>query len=269
LALDPRELGLRLHAAEAIAREAGEIARRRFLDRGSFTIGMKGPQDYLTEVDGETERLISSRLSALFPGDGFLGEEGEGREPQDGAPTWVVDPIDGTANFTRGVSHWCVSIALIRGGDMLAGAIFDPMLNELFSAARAGGAFLNGAPIRAASTPDLKRASVEVGWNMRTRPEIFLNLVGRVVAKGSGMQRCGSGALALAYVAAGRSDAFIEYHINSWDCLAGNLMVAEAGGYVNDFLVNDGLHKGNSLLACAPALRADLLEIARAEGFAL
>jgi myo-inositol-1(or 4)-monophosphatase len=269
LPFDSRELGLRLHAAEAVAREAGEIARRRFLDRGSFTIGMKGPQDFLTEVDGETERLVASRLHALFPGDGFIGEEGAARAAGEGAPTWVVDPIDGTANFSRGVSHWCVSIALIRGGDMLAGAIFDPMLNELFSAALGGGAFLNGAPMRAAQTPDMKSASVEVGWNMRTRPEIFLNVLGRVVAQGSGVQRCGSGALALAYVAAGRSDAFIEYHINSWDCLAGNLMVAEAGGYVNDFLLNDGLTRGNALLACAPALRDPLLAIARAEGFAL
>ncbi len=266
---DPRELSLRLRAAEAIAREAGEIAKRRFLDRGSFTIGMKGPQDFLTEVDGETERLIASRLSALFPGDGFIGEEGAARTPADGAPTWVVDPIDGTANFSRGVSHWCVSIALIRDGQMLAGVIFDPMLNELFSAALGGGAFLNGVPMKAAATPEMKLASIEVGWNMRTRPEIFLNVMGRVVAQGSGVQRCGSGALALAYVAVGRSDAFIEYHINSWDCLAGNLMVAEAGGYVNDFLLNDGLTRGNALLACAPALRDPLLAIAHAENFPL
>jgi myo-inositol-1(or 4)-monophosphatase len=269
LSFDSRELGLRLRAAEALAREVGEIARRRFLDRASFTVGMKGPQDFLTEVDGEVERLVATRLHQLFPDDGFIGEEGAGRTPQEGAPTWVVDPIDGTANFSRGVPHWCVSIALVRGAEMLAGAIFDPMLNELFSGALGGGAFLNGAPMRVSATPDMGRASVEVGWNMRTRPEIFLNVVGRVVAQGSGMQRCGSGALALAYVAAGRSDAFIEYHINAWDCLAGNLLVAEAGGYVTDFLARDGLHKGNALLACAPSLRDPLLEIARAEGFAL
>lgn len=267
--MDTREIGLRLHAAEAIAREAGEIAKKRFYDRSSFTIGMKGPQDFLTEVDGETERLIATRLAKLFPGDGFVGEEGAARTPQEGAPTWVVDPIDGTANFSRGVPHFCISIGLIKGTDLLAGAIFDPVVNELFSAVRGGGAFLNGAPIRVSETPEMRLASVEVGWNMRTKPEIFLAVLGQVVAKGSGVLRCGSGALALAYVAAGRSDAFIEYHINSWDCVAGNLLVAEAGGYVNDFLVNDGLRKGNSLLACTPTLRDTLLAIARAEGFSL
>ena len=265
--LDSRELGLRLHAAEAIAREAGEIAKRRFYDRASFTVGLKGPQDFLTEVDGEVERLVATRLHGLFPGDGFIGEEGEGRIAHDDAPTWVVDPIDGTANFARGVPHFCVSIALVRGAEMWAGVIFDPVVNELFSARRGGGAFLNGAPIRAAETSDMRRASIEVGWNMRVAPETFLGLVRRVVAAGSGVQRCGSGALALAYVAAARSDAFIERHINAWDCLAGNLLVAEAGGYVSDFLSRDGLTKGNALLACAPALREALTEIGSAEGF--
>jgi len=267
--LDSRELGLRLHAAQAIAREAGEIAKRRFYDRGSFTVGLKGPQDFLTEVDGEVEKLVAGHIYQMFPGDGFVGEEGEGRAPQDGAPTWVVDPIDGTANFARGVPHFCVSIALIQGAEMQAGAIYDPVVGELFHASRGGGAFLNGAPMRVTETKEMRSACIEVGWNMRTAPETFLGVLRRVVACGSGVQRCGSGALALAYVAAGRSDAFIERHINSWDCLAGNLMVEEAGGSVNDFLSNDGLTKGNALIACTPALREALTEIARAEGFPL
>ena len=267
--LDSRELGLRFHAAQAIAREAGEIAKRRFYDRGSFTVGLKGPQDFLTEVDGEVEKLVAGRIYQMFPGDGFVGEEGEGRAPQDGAPTWVVDPIDGTANFARGVPHFCVSIALIQGAEMQAGAIYDPVVGELFHASRGGGAFLNGAPMRVTETKEMRSACIEVGWNMRTAPETFLGVLRRVVASGSGVQRCGSGALALAYVAAGRSDAFIERHINSWDCLAGNIMVEEAGGSVNDFLGNDGLTKGNALIACTPALREALTEIARAEGFPL
>ena len=267
--LDARERGLRLHAAAAIAREAGAIAARRFADRSSFTVGLKGPQDFLTEVDGEVERLVATRLHGLFPGDGFIGEEGEGRVARDGAPTWVVDPIDGTANFARGVPHFCVSIALIQGVEMEAGVVFDPVRDELFSAARGGGAFLNGAAIRVSTTPDMRRASVEVGWNARVEPEKFLGLLGRVVAEGAAVTRCGSGALALAYVAAGRSEAFIEHHINAWDCLAGNLLVAEAGGYVSDFLGRGGLARGHALLACAPALRGPLAAIAAAEGVAL
>ncbi len=113
--LEPRELGLRLHAAAAIAREAGQIALRRFSDRKSFTVGLKGPQDFLTEVDGEVERFVAGRFHGLFPGDGFIGEEGEGRVAHANAPTWVVDPIDGTANFARGTPHFAISIALVRG----------------------------------------------------------------------------------------------------------------------------------------------------------
>ncbi len=266
MALDLRELDLRLHAAAAIAHEAGEIAHRRFLDRASFTVGLKGPQDYLTEVDGEVEKLVGSRLHALFPGDGFIGEEGEGREPHPGAPTWVVDPIDGTANFARGIPHFCVSIALVQETVPQVGVIYDPSVHELFAGRRGGGAFLNGAPIRASATCDMRSALIEVGWNMRSGPDKFLGILGRVVAAGSAVMRCGSGALALAYVAAGRSDAFIEHHINAWDCLAGNLLVAESGGFVSDFLARDGLRKGNALLACAPGLRDSLAGLAALEG---
>ncbi|MDE3174539.1 MAG: inositol monophosphatase [Pseudomonadota bacterium] len=266
---DTRERGLRLHAAAAIAREAGEIAQRRFADRASFTVGLKGPQDFLTEVDGEVERFVATRLHALFPGDGFIGEEGEGRQARDGAPTWVVDPIDGTANFARGIPHFCVSIALTLEGHSEAGVIFDPVKDELFAAGRGGGAFLNGAPIKVSTTPDMRAAAIEVGWNMRSGPETFLGITTRVVGQGAAVMRCGSGALALAYVAAGRTDAFIEHHINAWDCLAGNALVTEAGGHVSDFLARDGLHKGNALLACTPALREALAAIAAAEGVIL
>jgi myo-inositol-1(or 4)-monophosphatase len=269
LTFDARDLDLRLHAAKAIAREAGEIARRRFLDRSSFTVGLKGPQDFLTEVDTETERLVAGRLHGLFPGDGFIGEEGAGRIAKEGAPTWVVDPIDGTANFARGVPHFCVSIALAHEGRSVAGVVFDPILNELFAARHGGGAELNGAPIKVSATPEMRAAAIEIGWNLRVAREKFLGMMGRVVEAGAAAMRCGSGALALAYVAAGRSDAFIEAHINAWDCLAGNVLVAEAGGYVSDFLARDGLTKGNALLACTPALREALAEIAAREGVVL
>lgn len=264
--ISARELGLRLHAAAAIAREAGEIALKRFSDRSSFTVGLKGPQDFLTEVDGEVERLIASRLNLLFPSDGFIGEEGAARAAQEAAPTWVVDPIDGTANFARGVPHFCVSIALTAPSHPLAGVIFDPALDELFCGQRGGGASLNGAPMRVSATPEMRAASIEVGWNMRSGPDKFLGILSRVVATGAAVIRSGSGALGLAYVAAGRNDAYIEHQINAWDCLAGNLLVAEAGGYVSDFLARDGLRKGAPLLACTPALRNALAGIAALEG---
>ena len=268
MAPDTIEWQTRFLAACAIAREAGALARRRFLDSGSFTVRFKGRQDFLTEVDGETERLIAARVSQSFPGDGFLGEEGGGPRSASGAPLWVVDPIDGTSNFARAVPHFCVSIACIIDRSIEVGVIYNPMLDELFCARRGAGAWLNGAAMQTAATTDFGAAAIEVGWNTRYGPEKFVELVGRVVATGAAIARTGSGALGLAYVAAGRRDAYVETHINSWDCLAGNLMVAEAGGYVSDFLAGEGLVNGGPLVACAPGLPEALLKVVAIEGLA-
>jgi myo-inositol-1(or 4)-monophosphatase len=262
-------LQTRFLAACAIAREAGALSRRRFLDRGSFTIGFKGPQDFITEVDGEVERLIQSRVTEIFADDGFIGEEGDGLAGKPGAPVWVVDPIDGTSNFARGTPHYCTSIACVLDGKVEAGVIYDPMLDELFCARRGAGAWLNGAPMRTSETKELGKATIEVGWNMRSGSAAFLAMFGRIVATGAGAVRAGSGALGLAYVAAGRRDGYVENHINAWDCLAGNLLVAEAGGYVSDFLAGEGLRKGNPLIACAVGVKQALVEAAAIAGLVL
>jgi len=167
LTLDERALSHRFLAAAAIAHEAGQIAGRRFRDRSSFTVGFKGPQDYLTEVDLEVERFIATRLHGAFPEDGFIGEEGEGRVGKPGAPTWVVDPIDGTMNFARGAPHFCVSIAAVLDREVEIGAVYDPIVEEMFLARRGAGATVNGAAMSVSKTDDLKSAIVEVGWNMR------------------------------------------------------------------------------------------------------
>jgi myo-inositol-1(or 4)-monophosphatase len=267
--IDSVALQTRFLAACAVAREAGALARHRFLDRGSFTVGFKGPQDFVTEVDGEVERLIQARLTEIFPHDGFIGEEGDGAKGGEGQPIWVVDPIDGTANFARGVPHYCVSIACVLTGAIEIGVIYEPMRDELFAARRGHGASLNGAAMRASETKELSKAAIEVGWNMRFGREAFLSLLERVVVTGSGVLRSGSGALALAYVAAGRRDGYVENHINSWDCLAGILIVREAGGYVSDFLAGEGLRKGNPLLASAPGVKDALIAAAALDGLTL
>jgi myo-inositol-1(or 4)-monophosphatase len=269
LTVNASALQNRFLAAAAIAREAGALARRRFLDRSSFTVGFKGPQDFITEVDGEVERLIQSRVTGIFPEDGFIGEEGDGLAGAPGAPVWVVDPIDGTSNFARGTPHYCVSIACVVGGAVEVGIIYDPMLDELFCARRGAGAWLNGVSVKTAATSELAKATIEVGWNMRAGSAAFLALLGRIVATGAGAIRAGSGALGLAYVAAGRRDGYVENHINSWDCLAGNLLVAEAGGYVSDFLAGDGLRKGNALIACAAGVKTALIAAADIKGLTL
>jgi len=269
LTLDSTALQNRFLAACAVAREAGALAKRRFLDRKSFTVGLKGPQDFITEVDGDVEKLVRRRLTEIFKDDGFIGEEGGVAPGGEGAPSWVVDPIDGTANFARGAPFYCVSIACINGRDIEIGVIYDPMLDELFAARRSAGATLNGAPLKVSDCDSLAKAAVEVGWNMRFGAEDFLAVMGRIVATGAGVIRAGSGALGLAYVAAGRRDGYVETHIRAWDCLAGILLVREAGGYASDFLAGEGLTKGDALIACAPGVKQALIEAAAIKGLAL
>ena len=261
----PALMNIRLLGAQAVAREAGVMARRRFLDR-SFSVGFKGRQDFLTEVDGETEAFIAGRFAGAFPADGFIGEESPPREALDGA-TWVVDPIDGTANFARGVPHFCISIACVAGGKVEVGVIYDPMLDELFSARRGGGARLNGEPIRVSEPTSLADCSIEVGWNSRGGVAEYNQLLNRVAETGASPSRTGSGALAIAYVAAGRSHGFVEQSIRAWDCLAGMALVSEAGGYVSDFLGAGGLRKAAPLVVCAPGVKDALIAAAALKGF--
>ncbi|MBM3545496.1 MAG: inositol monophosphatase [Alphaproteobacteria bacterium] len=255
--LDQREL-----AMLAIAREAGELARRRFTDRSSFTVKFKGPQDFITEADSEVERLVVGKLGAAFPGDTFLGEE-TGGSP--GRRAWVIDPIDGTANFARGIAHFCISIAFVEDGEIKLGAIYQPMSREMFAARDGRGATLDGAPMKVTTTAQIDEAAVELGWSKRRPNKDYTDTALRILDAGGSFRRCASGALGLAYVAAGRTDAYFERHINSWDCLAGILMVNEAGGWTNDFLANDGLLKGGPVLGTNAALKDTITRIVDVE----
>jgi myo-inositol-1(or 4)-monophosphatase len=248
-----RELDARLLAACAIAREAGALARRHFRARpAALKLDFKGDQDYLSATDAEVETLIRTRLADAFPDDAFFGEEGGGAF---GRKVWVVDPIDGTANFLRGIPLFCISIAFVREGRGEVGVIYDPVHDELYAARRGAGATLDAAPIRVSGISDIRAATIEAGWSTRLPPAPYAALVLSLKEEGAGVRRGGSGALALAYVAAGRIDAYCELHMNAWDALAGLLLVEEAGGWANDFLAGDGLARGHPILACTPALR--------------
>lgn len=243
----------RLAIACSIAREAGTVALAAFRNRSRLPAHtFKGHQDYLTETDAEIERLVSSRIAAAFPADSFFGEEAGGRFSSE---VWVVDPIDGTANFARGNPHFCISIAFVQDGRPELGVIYQPVTDELYAARRGGGAVLNGRTIRVSGMATMTQAIVEAGWSTRRPLEAYIALVERLFTAGAQVQRAGSGALGLAYVADGRLDAYCELHTNAWDALAGLLLVEEAGGTINDFLANDGLRRGNPVLACTPALK--------------
>lgn len=238
-----------------LARSAAALALDGFARQGGQTFDMKGPQDYLTETDGAVERHIRTRIAEAFPGDGFLGEETGGTP---GDVVWVVDPIDGTANFARAIPHFCISIAFVAGGATELGVIINPALNDLYTARRGRGAFRNGQPINVSNTTDINAAAFELGWSRRVPMKAYLETLTALLEAGSNVRRSASGALALAYVADGRSDGYVELHMNSWDCLAGLLLVSEAGGLVGPFLSRGGLMEGAPVLATTQGVAAIL-----------
>jgi myo-inositol-1(or 4)-monophosphatase len=257
---------LRYHTATALARAAGTLALGYYEDRDRLGTKMKGFQDFLTEADGAVESMLRREIAAAFPEDGFLGEEGGGGESES---LWIVDPIDGTANFSRGEPHWCISIGFMRRSVPEIGVVFAPVLDELFAARRGGGATLNGRPIHVSDTTDPRASAIELGWSTRRPTRAYIDAVERVFAFGGAPKRSASGALGMAWVAAGRTDGYLEAHINSWDVAAGIVLVREAGGVVNDFFAGDGVLQGNAIVAATPAMAELLAEAVGLEKSAL
>lgn len=231
-------------------RTAGAIAQNAF-ETDSASYVLKGPQDFLTVTDAAVEKIIRDALLGQFPQDGFLGEESGSVS---GDIVWVVDPIDGTANFARRIPHYCISIALTTPRDTLLGAIYDPAHDELYLARKGRGATRNGEPIQVSSVTDTQSACVELGWSTRVANETYLQVLTSILTAGVNSRRAATGALGLAYVADGRSDAYAELHMHPWDCLAGLLLVQEAGGKVCNFLASGGLEIGGGVLASSPGI---------------
>ncbi len=228
--------------ASEIAREAG-VRLREFLVQGVAT-EYKGDVDLVTVADRTAEKLIRTRLGEVFPHHGIYGEEGT-RERLDQQYRWYVDPLDGTTNFAHGIPHFCVSMGLEQrapdlapdqDGTIVAGVIYNPMLDELFTAERGQGARLNGRPIHVSSVPDLGESLVATGFPSRKRHDNpNIHFYQEFTLRSHGVRRAGSAALDLAYVACGRFEAFWEFHLNPWDTSAGFLLVEEAGGRITDF----------------------------------
>lgn len=251
-------LAERLEFTRKVAFAAGEIALKGFRSRAPSDIVMKGQQDFLTESDEAVEIFIKNEIKTVFPDDDFLGEETGGQVS--GRAVWVIDPIDGTANFARGIAHFCVSISFVKEGVVEIGAIYSPATEEFWIARRGFGATLNGVPIAVAATRDGGSACLELGWNDRRSQSDYLTVLERLLDYGANLRRAASGALALAYVSDGRSDGYIELHMHAWDCLAGLLLVEEAGGRVSQLPV-DGLLDGGAVLAVAPEMANELSQV--------
>lgn len=244
--------------ARDIARKAGQQAYQWFCQRDSLVIESKGLQDMVSAADKDTESLIRAAVSAECPEDGFLGEEG-GLDHGDADFLWVIDPIDGTACFVNGMHSWCLSIAVMHAGKPVIGVVYDPNADEMFHACAGHGAFVNAQRLQAHAATSVRDGVLGVGFSHRVPVSSFVPFLDRVLTDGGMFIRNGSGALMLAYVAAGRLIGYYEPHINAWDCLAAIVLVQEAGGRVNDFLSDEGLHKGNPIIAAGADFYEELV----------
>lgn len=245
------ELDRRLAAAAAVAREAGRLARRWFERRGELIVETKGPQDLVSAADRAVEDLIRARLSSLFPEDAVVGEEAGGLAA---SRVWVVDPIDGTQNFLRGLPWFAVVLALLVDGRTELGVIYDPNTDELYTTRRGGGAFLNGEPIRVSGCAALASAVIGVGHSPRHPPHLFLEPITAVIGSGAQTRNLLTAALQLAHVACGRLDATWDPYLLPWDVLAGILLVEEAGGAAAPYRLRPDFSGGAPLLAGTAAL---------------
>lgn len=237
-----------LEVASEIAREAGALLLNYLEKRPAWEI--KGEQDLVTEADRASEALVVSRLHQYFPAHSVVAEEGGG-EDRKSEFCWYVDPLDGTTNFAHSYPAFCVSIGLVQGDEIIAGVVFDPNRNELFSAEKGAGAYLNNRRIRVSRTTSLSESLLATGFPSRKRHEdVNVYFFHQLGVRAHGIRRSGSAAIDLACVASGRLDGFWEFGLNPWDVAAGLLLVTEAGGGYSDM-------RGGKFALTSPHLIAD------------
>jgi len=236
------------------ARTAGKHIIRAFDRPDLIKISQKGPNDYVTDTDKEVERIIIEELKSVYPDHNFVGEENvfEPENP-DAEYQWVIDPIDGTTNFTHNLPHFCISIACMFKGKVEHGVILDPLRQEEFVTSRGKGCAMNGHRLRVRDTNDLKGAMISTGG--REDEDIATaqgNIYAELISQGAIMRQGGSAALDLAYIAAGRLDAMWMRNLNLWDIAAGALMVQEAGGRLGDFAGGASHMRTGNIIAAGP-----------------
>ena len=221
------------------ARAGGNVLLRHMHRLDALNVVEKERMDYASEVDGLAEEAIIKELRRANPDYAILGEEGGAQKGNRGPSryTWVIDPLDGTSNYLHGIPHWCVSLALCEGPEPLHAVVFDPLRNELFTASRGAGAQLNEKRVRVSERKDLAGAMLATGFAPRERKRLDaqLDCLKVLMREAEDVRRTGSAALDLAWVAAGRCDAYFEAGVQPWDIAAGVLLVREAGGRVGDF----------------------------------
>jgi myo-inositol-1(or 4)-monophosphatase len=255
-----------LSIAVKAARRAGNVINRGARDLDLLTVTSKGPKDFVSEVDREAERQIVETLLAAYPDHAILAEEGTAKGANaDAENVWIIDPLDGTTNFLHGFPQYCVSIALAHRGQVTQGVIYDPCRNDLFTATRGRGAFLNDRRIRVSRRTHLRDCLIGTGFPFRDGSylDTYLKMMKTMIESTAGLRRPGAAALDLAYVAAGFYDGFWEVGLNPWDVAAGSLLIQEAGGLIGDLAGEGEFLHGGQVIAGSPKIFAQMVSALR------
>lgn len=252
-----------LNIAIKAARRAGQIINRASNDIELLKVSSKQPNDFVTEVDKAAEKAIIETLREAYPGYGILAEESGLSAGQDSEYQWIIDPLDGTTNFIHGMPQYAVSIALAKSGIVEQAVVFDPNRNELFTASKGAGAFLNERRIRVSRRTRLGEALIGTGfpYRMFDKIDLYLAIFKELAEKTAGQRRPGAASLDLAYVACGRYDGFWEFGLSPWDMAAGALLISEAGGLVSDLRGDANYLETGNLVAGTPKVFAPLLKL--------
>ena len=253
-----------LNIAVRAARRAGSIINRAALDGGGFEVKTKRINDFVTKVDRAAEEAIIGTVRAAYPDHAFLAEE-SGSTDGSAEYCWIIDPLDGTTNFIHGFPQYCVSIAVQHRGALAHGVIYDPAKNELFTASKGRGAFLNDRRVRVSKCIRLRDALVGTGFPFKElkRMDLYVKQLRLLMSSSSGVRRAGAAALDLAYVACGRLDAFWELGLSPWDMAAGALLIQEAGGLVGGLGGEQDYLESGDICAATPKVFPSLLEAMR------
>jgi myo-inositol-1(or 4)-monophosphatase len=253
-----------LNIAVRAARRAGSIINRAALDSGGLRVTSKRAKDFVTQVDHAAEEAIIDIVRKSYPEHGFVAEE-SGTANADAEHVWIIDPLDGTTNFIHGFPQYCVSIGIKSRGALAHAVIYDPARNELFTASKGRGAFLNDRRIRVSALARFGDALVGTGFPFKevTRLELYTRQLQTMMRTCAGVRRAGAAALDLAYVACGRLDAFWELGLAPWDMAAGALLILEAGGLVGDLKGDNGYLESGDIAAATPKVFSPLLESLR------
>ncbi|TKB44517.1 inositol-1-monophosphatase [Thalassotalea mangrovi] len=250
-----------LNIAVRAARSAGNVISRAFEQLDKVEVEAKGSNDFVTNIDKQAENIIKDIILKSYPDHAIIGEESGLTAGKDSDYQWIIDPLDGTTNFVRGIPHFAVSIALKVKGKLDQAVVYDPIRGELFTASRGKGAQLNNVRIRVKGGKDLSGSILATGFPFKQKhnTDAYLAMFSELFAKTADIRRAGSAALDLAYVAAGRMDGYWELGLKPWDTAAGELLVIEAGGLVTDFVGGHQHSASGNLVAANPRLIKQIL----------